>query len=373
MHGWCGYGVLALSLAACNSTHQRADSGSQGGDASLDGSESVPDSSPAPDSSSAPDAAHDLRDASVDARVSPSQTLLDCDVPEPCAGQDTRWYSGESNHVEAGMSCVMRGLALGTPGRYVVSYQLLSAGPTPTTTYVLMVGSYVSGYSVTYTDGTDQTWRCAISSTSDLFACADSLDAGAALPCARGPMPWVSNCEPVVPECPVLPDAGSPDAGDQCQTMPDVDPPSAHDQLVACETPTPCPTLSASSVEGALLQTTNVDCTLIALRDRVPGTYLQQRRDAWTNGSSQMDQVIVVHADGSATYARKALVWLDQGCHTATSATECKLKPADYFNQCLTQFHADAQAGVGTTCVLAGLGSSDAWLEDCVEATPHCE
>lgn len=120
-----------------------------------------------------------------------------------------------------------------------------------------------------------------------------------------------------------------------------------------------------------------VGCILRALRDRTPGSLSHQTDSTFSNGSVSADHVLVVSADGSVLYARRRTSSGFTSRRIDDPAERCVLKPASYFEACLTALalppaDRDAEAwscayGDGATPTS---DSNLLWFEECVTESP---
>jgi hypothetical protein len=120
-----------------------------------------------------------------------------------------------------------------------------------------------------------------------------------------------------------------------------------------------------------------VGCVLSALRDRTPGSLSHQTDSTFSNGSVSADHVLVISADGSVLYARRRSSSGFTSTRIDDPAERCVLKPASYFEACLTALalppaNMDAEAwscayGDGATPTA---DTNLLWFEECVAESP---
>lgn len=149
--------------------------------------------------------------------------------------------------------------------------------------------------------------------------------------------------------------------------------------LLMCAERSSCRTASAQRIEacctGAIR---DAECLLIALRDRVEGTYEIELDHTFTSGSYTDVHVFVITPSGNV---ERSVAFVDinelQGINTTTyrPAERCTPKPPSFFSECLQEVQNLTDAA--WDCVFPGLVDDLPvdlpWFEDCVEQAPTCE
>jgi hypothetical protein len=95
------------------------------------------------------------------------------------------------------------------------------------------------------------------------------------------------------------------------------------------------------------------ECTLQALRDRVPGRYRHETDSTWSGGSIGSHHVVLVYANGQAGYGRDPYA---AGAPTPVepiAGQRCQLKPASYFEECLAALAANPRSSPSFGCCRA--------------------
>lgn len=149
--------------------------------------------------------------------------------------------------------------------------------------------------------------------------------------------------------------------------------------LSACPAAEPCPRSFVQLIEGYLFTVSlSPECTLQALRDRVPGRYRHDTDSTWSGGSTGSQHVVLVYANGQAGYARDPYGGGFQPTPVEPIAGQrCQLKPARFFEECLAALAANPHSSLSFRCLYAGEITSTGplpWFESCVSESPsRCE
>lgn len=151
------------------------------------------------------------------------------------------------------------------------------------------------------------------------------------------------------------------------------------DALLACEGPRPCAAEEsfAQIAEVSLNVHPGTRCLMTALRDRVPGVYIHRTDSTNAGGSLSGYHVLIVDADGGATFAESTSRSGFGAGPTSSSgpSKHCVLKPRAYFEQCVTDFdgYVGGEGRYGELewavrdCVY-----NNAWFERCEVTAPEC-
>jgi hypothetical protein len=149
--------------------------------------------------------------------------------------------------------------------------------------------------------------------------------------------------------------------------------PNAIDQLLACDVEEPCPRSGAQLAEASMRSYSkdSAKCVLEGLRDRKPGRYLHDI-DSTTSGSSDgAEHVILVTDAGEVLHATKAYSFGPVATGAPVIAgSRCQLKPASYFEGCLSALAGNDAADADTAwqCVYGSGGVTPGpfpWFESC--------
>jgi hypothetical protein len=208
-----------------------------------------------------------------------------------------------------------------------------------------------------------------------------------------------AGCENTPPTLADDIDPDSPDAGLVTRDLPDtgaLEPAPADaaaantnrdiEALLACALDEPCPKPEVQFIEGDsyFIPVDQVTCVMNALAARAPGRYRYLTESAYGNGGVETEHVLVVTSNGSVIYGRKpdltVLGLTEEESHPGSDpARRCRLKPASFFEGCVSQLQpSTSESAVGEDCAFGDGGSFMAsqlpWFEACEEQSPaRCE
>ena len=165
--------------------------------------------------------------------------------------------------------------------------------------------------------------------------------------------------------------AGAAGTGDEDQPAMG---PNELERLLACVVEEPCGRSNAQLVEGATRNFSKLaaKCVLEGLRDRKPGRYLHDT-DSTTSGSSDGAHHVVLITDaGQVLHAAEDYSYgpVAQG-EPVIAGQRCQLKPASYFESCLSALDGSAATDADTAwqCVFGpsvGIAPGQIpWFESC--------
>lgn len=187
-----------------------------------------------------------------------------------------------------------------------------------------------------------------------------------------------SGCSDKKSEPSDVPDAAA------AESLVDDDKLSDREQLLACEVEEPCleGLAQRADLRPFTINSHRMTCIFRALAERKPGRYEHHTESASGDGSMGTHHVLLVHADGTASYARRS--YADYR-NTDLEETEypgqrCTLRDPSFFTDCF-----DAVLPVEQGDVLEGLAwecsyGDDSkvpveldWFESCEPAPAACE
>lgn len=144
----------------------------------------------------------------------------------------------------------------------------------------------------------------------------------------------------------------------------------------ACDVEEPCGLSFAGTVEGSdnIVTRERLRCTIGALAERMPGRYLHDTHSMFATGSSSAHHTLHVVEGGAVLYVRSTSI--DDGEPTVEGTQRCRLKPASYFEACLSALDAPGEEhfrcafGSGTDAIDSELE----WFESCEpDSAPACD
>ena len=161
-----------------------------------------------------------------------------------------------------------------------------------------------------------------------------------------------------------------------------------HDQLLECSGDRPCNDRAfAQRIEGGSpFSMFEVECLLVALRDRTPSVLQMELNHGYTNGAELWSHVLVVTESGEVETSvdhSNSSASDPEGTRDFGPARRCTLQPPDYFEACLAEVQDLASGGGGGVvdtpehpawaCVFPGLDEDLPWFASCEEQAPTCE
>jgi hypothetical protein len=157
-------------------------------------------------------------------------------------------------------------------------------------------------------------------------------------------------------------------------TAPDPDKPD-HEALEQCGQ-SACPTGFAQRIEGGEpFAMNNMECIVTAMRDRTSGIYHVDLNHTWGNGDTTSKYTLFITPTGAIEVAEYVLEHVDFEPHEDYKpTTRCALKPASFFEACLTAVSVGQMPGDDAwQCVFPDLTSGLPWFDGCTEQPPTCE